>query len=304
MFPPTQDQDTERMLQPTQDNRTLQCVPHPQDTVMSPLPPSYCNKFSPSLKMLRCVLIPPQEAVMCPPPPSGCCDTLLRLRTMRCVLLHGQAAAQAGIAKKVDQHPRPQPEDVAHACEEAAHHLPYTVVLPLRQDAVMYSPPPPGCCVTYHTLRHRMMLRLLHKQAKLRKLTQIIFLHLGKCLQVSPSLPGGNDVCDRQLVTDEQGRIVISVFLLPHIIGGFSLKFYFPPFHILASLPLLLHHRTSTYLTSRPCSAFPSLPCPWLEREPPQSGRCTHTQAVCVPLPPRPCNVVECESAVSQMWRR
>ena len=111
--------------------------------------------------------------------------------------------------------------------------------------------------------------------------------HHPQCtVQVSPSLPAGvNVVCDRQLVTDEQGRIVISVFLLSHIIGGFSLKFYFPPFHILASLPLLLHHRTSTYLTSRPCSTFPSLPCPWLEREPPQSGRCTHTQAVRVPLP-------------------
>jgi hypothetical protein len=102
---------------------------------------------------------------------------------------------------------------------------------------------------------------------------------------VSPSLPSVNDVCDRQLVTDEQGGIVVSVFFLSHILGGFSLNFCFPPFHILASLPLLLNHRTSTYLASRPCSTFPSLPCPWLEREPPQSGRCTHTQAVCVPLP-------------------
>jgi hypothetical protein len=69
---------------------------------------------------------------------------LLGLRTMRCVLLHGQAAAQAGIAKKVDQHPRPQPEDVAHACEEAAHRLPYhTIYIGAFHSNDIHSSSPP-----------------------------------------------------------------------------------------------------------------------------------------------------------------
>jgi hypothetical protein len=254
----------------------------------SPLTPSYCNKFSPSLKMLRCVLIPPQEAVMCPPPPSGCCDTLLRLRTMRCVLLHGQAAAQAGIAKKVDQHPRPQPEDVAHACEEAAHHLPYTVVLLKRQVAVMCSPPPPGSCVTYHTLRHRMMQRVLPdaqvaaQAGKAKKVDPNPLPPPGQVspslagnedvfdgllvtdeaphhqppytVQVFPSLPGGDDVCDGQVVTDEQGGIVISVFLLYHI-RIFILRRFFPQL-----LPSSLSH------LGKPPPPTPSqdqyIPCP------------------------------------------
>ena len=74
---------------------------------------------------------------------------------------------------------------------------------------------------------------------------------------MAPSLPGGNDVCDRQLVTDEQGGIVVSVFLLSHILGGLSLNLRFPFFHILASLTLLLNHRTSTYLAYDPAPHFP-----------------------------------------------
>ena len=78
---------------------------------------------------------------MCPTPPSGCCNTLIRLRMMQCVLHHAELAAQASIAKKVDHHPPPQPEDVAH-------HLTHTV-LPHPQAGAMCSPLPPGYCMIY-----------------------------------------------------------------------------------------------------------------------------------------------------------
>ena len=300
MSPPTQEQDTARMSPPH-----ATCPSLTQDAVMCPPPPppsACCDASSPPS---RCCDVSSQ--------PTGCCCVFaLRLRMVRCVLSPTQVAEQAVKVQKVDLHDPPQPE-----AEEAPHsHPPHTVqVSPILPVDDVFS------------LRHRMVQCVLSptqvaeqavmvqivdqhtpplpEEDDVQAVEEVAHHHPPRTVQVSPSLPAGvNVVCDRQLVTDEQGRIVISVFLLPHIIGGFSLKFYFPPFHILASLPLLLHHRTSTYLTSRPCSAFPSLPYPWLEREPPQSGRCTHTQAVCVPLPPRPCNVVECESAVSQMWRR
>ena len=138
MFPPTQDHDTEGVC-PLPINRTLQCVlhliSHPEDTVMLPLPPSgHCDMFSPTLEMLRCILLPPQKTVMCVSQLSGCYDALLRLRMMPCVLHHAKVAAQAIRAKKVDQHPCPQPEEDAHALEEAAQLLPHTVVLPFPQS--------------------------------------------------------------------------------------------------------------------------------------------------------------------------
>ena len=92
---------------------------------------------------------------------------------MQCVLSRAQAAAQAVIVQKVDQHVTPPPEGDVHAVEEAPHHQPpYTV-------------------------------------------------------QVFPSLPGGDDVCDGQVVTDEQGGLVVSVFLLSHI-RIFILRRFFP----------------------------------------------------------------------------
>ena len=90
--------------------------------------------FSPTLEMLRCILLPPQKTVMCVSQLSGCYDALLRLRMMPCVLHHAKVAAQAIRAKKVDQHPCPQPEEDAHALEEAAQLLPHTVVLPFPQS--------------------------------------------------------------------------------------------------------------------------------------------------------------------------
>ena len=138
MFPSPQDHDTEGVC-PLPINRTLQCVPHllshTEDTVMLPLPPSgHCDMFSPTFEMLRCILLPPQKTVMCVSQLSGCYDALLRLRMMPCVLHHAKVAAQAIRAKKVDQHPCPQPEEDAHALEEAAQLLPHTVVLPFPQS--------------------------------------------------------------------------------------------------------------------------------------------------------------------------
>ena len=83
-----------------------------------------------------------------------------------------------------------------------------------------------------------------------------------------------DNVHDKQLVSDEHWEIVtiISVFLLSHTLGGFFHDLCLPPLYILITLPL--HHRTSTFPTSRPCTISPSSPCqcPWLELEPPQSG--------------------------------
>ena len=98
------------------------------------LPSGHCDMFSPTLEMLRCILYP-QKTVMCVSPLSGCYNALLRLRMMPCVLHHAKVAAKAIRAKKVDQHPCPQPEEDAHAAlEEAGQLLPLTVVLPFHQS--------------------------------------------------------------------------------------------------------------------------------------------------------------------------
>ena len=56
-------------------------------------------------------------------------------------------------------------------------------------------------------------------------------------VQVSPSLPGG-DVCDRQIVTDEQGGIVVvSVFLLSHILRRFFPQLLLPSLSYLSKPP-------------------------------------------------------------------
>ena len=82
---------------------------------MYPPPSENCDVCKPTLRMLRC---PPQaqDDAMCPSPRQGCCTSNQR-------------------AKKVDQHPCPQPEEDAHAAlEEAAQLLPLTVVLPFHQS--------------------------------------------------------------------------------------------------------------------------------------------------------------------------
>ena len=137
---------------PPTTNRALQCVP-----LLSQhhLPnPGCCNMFSSPLilQMLRCVpLLPTQNVVICWLPLSGCSDTILRLRMMLCVLRHARVAAQAAIAK----------QDAANASEEAAHHPPHPVGLPVPEDAAtMCSPQPTGCYVTYHTVMCLLCLSL------------------------------------------------------------------------------------------------------------------------------------------------
>ena len=100
-----------------------------------------------------------------------------------------------------------------------------------------------------------------------------------------PSLPGGDDVCDGQVVTDEQGGLVVSVFLLSHI-RIFILRRFFPQL-LLSSLSHL----------GKPPPPTPSqdqyMPCPTTLLHIPQPSlpmamvRARTTQAVRVPLPGR-----------------
>ena len=55
-------------------------------------------------------------------------------------------------------------------------------------------------------------------------------------VQVSPSLPD-DDVCDRQIVTDEQGGLVIRVFLLSHILRRFFPQLLLPSLSYLSKPP-------------------------------------------------------------------
>ena len=153
-------------------------------------------------KMLRCFLFPSQKVVMCVLPLSGCYDTILRLRMMLCVLRHARVAAEATIAKKVDQQPPPHPDDAVHAIEEGAHHPPHQVVPPQRQNAAtMCSPPPTRCTVTYHTPRHRKMQCVLPDDqlaAQARTAKKVDQEHLPP--------PGGDYVCDGPSVLIDRVR--------------------------------------------------------------------------------------------------
>ena len=94
-----------------------------------------------------CDVFPPPERCDAFPPPycdassstsryckvfyqhSGCCVFLLRHRMVQCVLSTTQAAEQAIIVQKVDQHDHPLPDDDVHAVEEAAHpHPPHRMM--------------------------------------------------------------------------------------------------------------------------------------------------------------------------------
>ena len=127
MLPPIQDQD--------KNNAT--CPSLSQDAVMCPPPLSSGN----------CDVFPPPERCDAFPPPycdassstsryckvfyqhSRCCAFLLRHRMVQCVLSTTQAAEQAIIVQKVDQHDHPLPDDDVHAVEEAAHPHPTQMML-------------------------------------------------------------------------------------------------------------------------------------------------------------------------------
>ena len=156
----SQDQETERMLPPSQakhtamynltTHRTLQCVPHLQNTAICSPALRCCDVSSPTLMMLKYVLSHPQNALTSSPPTSGYYDVLsptLRHRMMGCVLLRAQVTEQAAAAaEKVDQHHLPPSEEVVdeaaqhrppHIVEEAAHQLPLLPgQLPPRVDEV------------------------------------------------------------------------------------------------------------------------------------------------------------------------
>ena len=123
---------------------------------------------------------------------------------MPCVLRHGRVAAQATIAKHVDQDLPPHPEDAAHAIDEAGHLPPHLVVLPLppQDAATLCSPTPPGYYVTT-TLGHRMMQCVLPdaqpaEQARTAKKVDPTSLHLPG--QMGPSLNGSDNVCNGLVV--------------------------------------------------------------------------------------------------------
>ena len=71
---------------------------------------------------------------------------------MLSVLRQARVAAQATIAKQVDQDLPPHPEDAAHAINEAGHLPPHLVVLPLPpQDAATLCSPTPRILCDHNT---------------------------------------------------------------------------------------------------------------------------------------------------------
>ena len=204
--------------------------------------------------MLRCVLPPTQNVVKCGLRLSGCSDTIFRLRMMLlCVLRHARVAAQAAIAKQVDQHPPPHSEDAAHASEEAAHHPPHPVgPLKLQDAAKICSPPPTGCYVIVtRTLRHRMQCVLPDTQpaAQARTVQKVDQDHLPPPGpgpgQVSPSLLCGDSMCD--ILSDKWTKRTSSkCFPPPSYPRRFFPSLPPPPFDLLISPSFL-------FSSSSPC---------------------------------------------------
>ena len=132
----------------------------------------------------------------------------LRLRMVQCVLSPAQAAEQAVIVQKVDLLNPTPPEDV-HIAEEAPHsHPPHTVqVSPSLPVGDVFS------------LRHRMVQCVLSptqvaeqavivqtvdqhappppEEDDVQAVEEVAHHHPPCTVQVSPSIPGGNDVCAR-----------------------------------------------------------------------------------------------------------
>ena len=96
--------------------------------------------------------------------------------------------------------------------------------------------------------------------------------HPPNTVQVSPSLPYGDIVCDQQLVIDEQGgKVKVRVFLLPHILRRFFPQQFLPSFSYLGKppppCPLTLLHipQPSTMPMARATDSlvavYPPRPC-------------------------------------------
>ena len=218
---------------------------------------------------------------------------------MRRVLPYAQAAAQAVTAKKVDHHHLPPHE-------EAAHYLPPhsgrcdVFPPPSRCCDDVSSPPsqwcdvssqPSGCCRVF-SLKHRMKQCVLSSTqvAEQAVVVQKVDKHAPpppedvhaveedahhrppNTVQVSPSLPYGDIVCDQQLVIDEQGgKVKVRVFLLPHILRRFFPQQFLPSFSYLGKppppCPLTLLHipQPSTMPMARATDSlvavYPPRPC-------------------------------------------
>ena len=161
---------------PKTKTKTLQCVsPYPPPThseycdVLSPsswlcdeLPPIYkCCKASPPPS--RCCDVSPQEAAVCSPSDKGWCCY---------VSFHRQAAEQASIVQKVDQHNPPPPDDVQQVEAFKLHPPLYVHDGQVVQCDQLHSQLQDDVSLSFHALR------LLKKQPQHRKLTATFFLHL------------------------------------------------------------------------------------------------------------------------------
>jgi hypothetical protein len=137
----------------------------------------------------------------------------------------------------------------------------------------------------------------LPEEDDVQAVEEVAHHHPPRTVQVSPSLPGDNNVCDRQLVTDEQG-------------GGFpplpSLRRFFPQL-LLSSLSLLGKPPPPTHSQDQyiPClTTLLHIPQPSL----PMVRERTTTVRSLYPHPGRACPappaVQCCQAVVSQMWRK
>ena len=246
--------------------------------------------------------------------------TTLRFRMRRCVLPHAEVTEQVVGAKKVDL-PLPPPEVVVHAVqEEAAYHHPQ-----LSRCCDAFPPPsrcsdvsskPSGCCCVISPRPRTMLCALSPTQVDeltviVQKVDQhahpppedghaveeALHHHPPHTVQVSSSFPGGDDMCGGQVLTHEQeGLVMVSVFLLSHILRRFLLQQLLPSHTYLGKPP--------PHATSRD----KSMPCPTTLLLIPQPSLAMAMVRLIQDLSVSPTRraqkravqVVECQSVVSQ----
>jgi hypothetical protein len=276
MSPPTQDQKTARMSLPTQDQVTARMSPPTQDQKTARISPPTQDQ-----KTAECLPLPFMNAL-----------TTLRFRMRRCVLPHAEVTEQVVGAKKVDL-PLPPPEVVVYAVqEEAAYHHPQ-----LSRCCDAFPPPsrcsdvsskPSGCCCVISPRPRTMLCALSPTQVD--ELTIIVQKgdqhappppeghHPPQAVQVSPSFPaGGDDICGGQVLTHEQGGLVmVSVFLLSHILRRFFTS-------TIAYLPYLSWQTSPSCYFQRQEHALPHDPAPHSPAFPGPAHGKTHPGRECLP---------------------
>ena len=226
------------MLPPTQDQDkdTATCPSLPQDAVTCPPPTSgCCDVFS-----------PPSGCCDVFSPPSGCCDVF---------------SPHSGCCDVFSPHSR-----CCNVFSTTLRHRMMLCVLSLTRAAAqavtvkkvdLHAPPPPEEEVV-HAVEEAAHPQPLHT------------------VKVSPSFPvGDDDVCDRLVVTDEQGGIVVSVFLLSHMhnLRRFFPQLLFPSLFLSWQAPPLPTPSSLPGPTTLLHIPQPSLPM--VRARTPQSGRCT-----------------------------